>query len=107
MPKTKKKTRKTPPKYHLEINFHDKSFETDAATLEECLKNFVESPELPIGFKTQVVIKANKGKEERTRILGPAVARRVFGVYKVRPMSITMLGKTLARQFEWAKLRKK
>lgn len=95
-----KKQVKKAPKYQLEVGYHDQVFKSAADTIEEALKTFVESPELPIGFKSQVVIKTSKGKDERRRIMGPAVARRVFGVYKVRPESISILARTLTRQFD-------
>lgn len=103
MPKKKietSKKKKVEPKYSLEIAYGDTVFKTKAETVADALKQFTASPDIPFGFKTQVIIKVATGKEERQRILWPKDARRIFGLSRVQPEALEVLGRTLTRQFE-------
>jgi len=99
-------TEKTAPKkppvkkpYRLEISFNDDVFTSVGSTLAEMLQGFVASSQMPLGFKTKVIIKFSKDGAERMRILGVPVARRIFNRARIHPESLEIFAGVLNSEF--------
>src|SRR3990167_2869632 len=91
--KAPKKVKK--PVYHLEVNVNDVDYKGKADSLEQALKDFVDSPDFPFSVKTRVFMKFGKGKDMQERTYPVFVARRLFNRISFRDSALEILANKL------------
>lgn len=77
--------------YKFEVKVNDKVFATDGVSINDCLKQFVESKEYPFGAKTRMFIKVSNGKTERHRVFPTVTARRILMMIRYKTTAFDLL----------------
>ncbi len=89
MPTKKKLGAKVTPKNklncQLEVVVNDLVYKGEAETLDQCLKDFIASPDFPFAVKTRVVIRYSEGDKAGQVIWPTLKARRQFNLISLKP----------------------
>ena len=93
--KEKKATKPKVEKYRLEVNVNDTDYKGKAASLQQALQDFVDSPSFPFSVKTRVFMKFGKGKDMQERTYPVFVARRLFNRISFRESALEILSSKL------------
>ena len=84
MKTTKPKGAKKYP-FSLEVTVNDTHYRGEAVSLTEALKDFVASPEFPVGLKTKTIIRYGKGNDMHQQIWAVPKPRKVFNIISLKP----------------------
>lgn len=66
--------------YTLEVQVNDVHYKGKAKSLEQAIKDFVESKDFPVGVKTRALVRFGKGSKLSQRLYQTVEARRVFNL---------------------------
>lgn len=69
----------------LEVEVNDIVYKGEAETLDQALRDFVNSPSFPFNVKTRVLIRYGNGKDAGQVIWPTVKARRQFNLISLKP----------------------